>query len=208
MKTDRQTYRMTSLFNRMLIAAVSLTLIALAGCSQAPNRPEATASSAGTAIELNDAQKRAYLLALDAAAEGNYPSAIEGLKQLTREQPNHPGSWLNLAAIYYEAEQNEPLAHALAQARKLDPENALVHNLTGATALKRGEIEKAEEHYRLAISENEHMAEAHYNLALLLDTYYQDIGAAIIHYQAYLELAPEDEATAQWIEQLQHSIED
>lgn len=193
---------------RFSFLAIALAGVLLAGCSQTPERPDASTASDTSFETLSERQRQRYLSALDAAAEGDYPGATDRLHQLSQEQPKHPGIWLNLAAIYYQSNRPEQSREALAQARRLEPDNALIDNLEGSLALDDGDVESAEAHFRRAVTRNNGLAEAHYNLALLYDTYYQKLAPAIEHYQMYLELIPEDDqTTARWIEQLQRSLE-
>jgi len=197
---------MNTVISRLISAAALLTLLLLIGCSQTPTESDATATIEGA--ELTDTQRDRYLKALDAAAEGDYPTATDSLHRLSREQPKHAGTWLNLAAIYYQSEQPERTHEALEKAKALEPDNGLILNLQGALALDDGDIDQAEQYYRSALEKDPELAEAHYNLGLLYDTYYQDLASAISHYQAYLDLLPEDDnTTREWVQQLQRSLD-
>lgn len=199
---------MNTLVSKLNGAAAALTLLLLIGCSQTPTEPATDSAAPSTSAPLTSEQRERYLKALDAAAEGDYPTATERLLQLSREQPKHAGTWLNLAATYYRAERPEQARSALDEAQALEPDNGLVFNLKGSLALDAGEIDKAKQYYQSALNKDSNLAEAHYNLGLLYDTYYQDLAAAISHYQAYLELLPEDDdTTRQWVQQLQRSLE-
>jgi len=199
---------MKTVVSRLSSTAATLTLLLLIGCSQTPTEPASDSAARSTSAPLTSNQRERYLKALDAAAEGDYPTATERLLQLSREQPKHAGTWLNLAAIYYRAEQPEQARSALDEAQALEPDNGLIFNLKGSLALDAGEIDKAKQHYQSALNKDSTLAEAHYNLGLLYDTYYQNLAEAISHYQAYLELLPEnDDTTRQWVQQLQRSLE-
>jgi len=199
---------MNTLVSKLNGAAAALTLLLLIGCSQTPTEPATDSAAHSKSAPLTSEQRERYLKALDAAAEGDYPTATERLHQLSREQPEHAGTWLNLAAIYYRAERPEQARSALDEAQALEPDNGLIFNLKGSLALDAGEIDKAKQYYQSALNKDSNLAEAHYNLGLLYDTYYQNLAEAISHYEAYLELLPEDDdTTRQWVQQLQRSLE-
>ena len=70
-----------------------------------------------------------------------------------------------------------------------------------------GHYKQAEAQYLAAIKLDAACASCHYNLALLYDLYYQDLGKAIGQYQAYLDhITNTDEDTQAWIEELKRNL--
>ncbi len=194
------------IFARLAPLALISALL-LAGCAQSPQNSGPAPDAKAPATELTESQRRLYQRALNAADREDYERATELLTQLSRQQPQHPGTWLNLAGAQYESGNTDQAREALEKAEALASDSALVENLKGSLALEAGDIEAAETYYKSALKHNGELAEAHYNLALLYDTYYQDIARAVEHYQAYLKLIPaEDKRTEQWVEQLKRSL--
>ncbi len=187
--------------------AVSLTMLLLCACSQTPTTETLPVGSSEASTPLTEPQKHLYEQALRHGQAGDYPKAYEQLERLIQQRPGRAELWLHLATAYYHADQDPQAQKALENALTLDPALASAHNLAGAMALQRAEIEAAERHYREALKHDANSADAHYNLALLYDTYYQDLSSAIEHYEAYLALVDNDERTAQWVRQLQSALE-
>jgi Tfp pilus assembly protein PilF len=187
-----------------------IVIVLLVGCTQSPTQPgerDTRDTRANTGVLSEDARSR-YRAALEHASQQQFSKAEQALLRLSREQPRHPGIWLNLASIYYQTDQLEKAQSSVDRAKALEPASAAIYNLKGSLALHSGDVVTAEHHYRRALKYDTQAAEVYYNLGLLYDTYYQDIATAISYYQAYLELNPAtDQQTAQWVEQLKLSLE-
>lgn len=192
---------------RTLTPACLLLAALLSGCAQSPQQPASGADSAGDPQSLSEAQQRLHQSALRAAQQQNYASAIESLERLQRSRPEHPEVWSNLATAYFGEGETDKAREALEKAEFLGAEPAALENLKGSMALEEGKLEQAKKHFHQAVEHNPETADAHYNLGLIYDTYFQDIARAIEHYQRYLTLTPEEDSqTAQWVEQLERSL--
>lgn len=188
-------------------APILAAALLASGCGTTTQTPSEQRHADVSTAALTQSQRQDYQTALRRAARGDYSTAAAALDALSEQQPQHPGVWINLAAAHYQMDNVEKAQQSLAKAGALAPDNALVENLKGSLALHAGEVDEAEQHFQSALSYNPTLAEAHYNLALLYDTYYQAIPDAIEHYQAYLKLTPEnDEDTERWLQQLQRSL--
>lgn len=187
--------------------AVLLALSLLSACSQAPTTEISPVSSSESSTPLTEPQRHLYQQALRHGENGDYPKAYEQLERLVQQRPGRAELWIHLATAYYHADHGPQAQKALENALSLDPTLASAHNLAGTMALKRADIETAEQHFQEALKHNARSADAHYNLALLYDTYYQDLSSAIEHYEAYLALVGHDDRTAQWVRQLQSALE-
>lgn len=188
-------------------AAFLLAVALLSACSQTPITDKLPAGSHETTTALTQPQQQLYEQALRDGQAGNYPAATEQLERLVQQRPGRAELWAHLATAYYHSDQEPHAEKALDNALNLNPNLAAAHNLAGTMALKRAEIETAERHFETALRKNPRSADAHYNLGLLYDTYYQDLSSAIEHYKAYLALVEDDERTAQWVRQLQSALE-
>lgn len=184
-----------------------LFLLVLAGCAtQAPTeKSPATASTTPTTLAPGEA--KSYRDALARIEQGDAGKAISSLKKLAQAHPGQPGLWLNLAIAQYQDQRLDDAKATLAYVQNLDDDIADAHNLAGLLAVDQGDYSAAEKSYRTALKLNKHFADAHYNLALLYDMFYQDISQAVEHYQHYLALTQEeDKATSAWVEELKLTL--
>lgn len=183
-----------------------LAIALLSACSQTPTTDNLPVGSHETNTALTEPQQRLYEQALRHGQAGDYPAAAEQLERLVQQRRGRAELWAHLATAYYHSDHEPQAEKALDNALQLNPNLAIAHNLAGTMALKRAEVESAEKHFKTALKQEPRSADAHYNLGLLYDTYYQDLSSAIEHYQAYLDLV-DDERTAQWVRQLQSALE-
>ncbi len=197
---------MTTLSSMLRSVALSMTLL-LAACSQTPTENTTNNASAPANSQLSTLQHKAVGQAQAHARKGEYHAARNTLERLLEQQPNHPELWANLATLYYQMDEPEACIQALERARQLAPENAQAMNLEGTLALQQGELDAAKHLFKRALESEPEHPEAHYNLALIYDTYYQDLERAVHHYQAYLQFNTEpDNTTADWLKQLQSAL--
>ncbi|WP_051234625.1 tetratricopeptide repeat protein [Marinimicrobium agarilyticum] len=189
------------------VVMVLLAIALLSACSQTPTTDNLSVSASGTSTPLTEPQQQLYEKALRHGQAGDYSAAAEQIERLVQQRPARAELWVHLATAYYHNDHGPQAEKALENALKLNPDLASAHNLAGTMALKRAEIETAEQHFEAALRQDPRSADAHYNLGLLYDTYYQDLSSAIEHYEAYLALVDSDERTAQWVRQLQSALE-
>ncbi len=198
---------MTTLSDILRSGTLSIALM-LTACSHTPEQPSDSSSSVSADSDLSTLQREAVARAKALANRGDYPSARNTLERLLEQQPRHPELWANLAALYYQMAEPEAFTQALKQARQLAPDNAQVMNLEGTLALEKGHVDTAKDWFTRALKSEPEHPEAHYNLALIYDTYYQNLRRAVHHYQAYLKFNAEpDKATADWLKQLERALE-
>jgi tetratricopeptide (TPR) repeat protein len=155
---------------------------------------------------LSPEERTSYQNAIDLIAAGNAEKATPLLNRLTQSYPGHFGSWLNLATAYYKQKKLPEAENALSKAKALNntPET---YNLTGLMNTEKGEYTAAEKNYLSAIGLKNNYAEAHYNLALVHDLYYQDLENAIIHYEKYLSIVENnDKSVTKWVAELKQKI--
>ncbi len=191
------------------LRGVTLTVVLLlSACSQTPEKQTNNRTAEATDSLLSDRHQRAVESIQVDASRGDYQAARSTLERLLEQQPGHPDLWANLAALHHQLDEPEACARALKRARELAPDNAQALNLEGTLALENDDVDTAKEWFRRAVQSEPEHPEAHYNLALLYDTYYQDLERAVHHYQAYLQFSAEpDDATADWLKQLQSALE-
>ena len=187
---------------------VCITAISVVGCSQQKIKGDISNNSSNNIqYKLNSAELKSYQNAITALNENELNTAKTLLQKLSKGQPRLAEIQYNLALTYYKLNDLDGAESSLEQALKLNPEDPQFLVLLGAIETKKGHINLAENLYIKAISHNENYANAHYNLALLYDIYYQDILMAAGHYQRYLELSSyKDKQTVVWLEEINSSF--
>jgi tetratricopeptide (TPR) repeat protein len=201
----------------------SLSMLAVLGaCSSAPavvGKPaeavQQAVSAAATTVAAappvvtevpvpSDAQcafdaARAHLLA------GRTAEAERGFRDVIAKYPELGGAHANLGLILRNAGKHDESIAALEQAVKASPKQPLFHNQLGISYRHRGAFEKARSAYEQAIALDDHYADAHLNLGVLLDLYLGDAVQALTHYERYVALAPNgDPAVGKWVVDLRN----
>ena len=129
------------------------------------------------------------------------------LQKLSNSRPELSEISFNLALTYYKLNDLNGAESSLEQALEVNPDDPQILALKGAIETRKGHIIQAEDLYQKALAKNENFANAHYNLALLYDNYYQDIQLAAGHYQRYLELTDyKDRKTLVWLEEINSTL--
>ncbi|HSX85282.1 MAG TPA: tetratricopeptide repeat protein [Cellvibrio sp.] len=184
-----------------------LMLLVLAGCTTQSPTEKTPDSTSALPTSLTPAEAKNYQNAVARIEEGEAGKAIGGLQKLTQAHPGQPGIWLNLAIAQYQEGELDKAKTTLDQAQRLTDKIPEMYNLAGLIAVDEGDYTTADKHYQKALKLNKHFADAHYNLALLCDIFYQDIERAVEHYQQYLTLIKqEDKATTAWVEELKLTL--
>jgi len=187
-------------------SALIITFL-LTACGTNDTKPTtAKAMSIGLGL-LSEVQKSKYNVALEALRQKDFPRAGKILSSLAKEESSVAEIWMNLALAQFHNSEIEAAKNSLNMTFKLLPEAPQAHNLAGLIAVQEGKFDQAKEHYLSALKIDGKYANAHFNLALLLDVYLQDVRAAIDHYEKYLAAAPDDEQTSDWTKHLRYSLE-
>lgn len=178
------------------------------GCANNETTDANLARTAGQTQALSARDNQAYLAALAQLAGGKPEKAQDDLRRLAKARPDYLGVWINLATAFYKNDRLDEAMDALSRAEELSPEAAEIYNLSGLIAVDRGDYKAAEQHYLTALTLDNEYSDAHYNIALLYDVFYQDLAKAVSHYNRYLALTgSEDATTVSWVKQLTLSLE-
>ena len=190
--------------NYIKLILISLLLSSCATTDEAIN----TTSSGKNPLEQSNDEKIAYDKALTFLNNENLTSAKEIFLQISDARPELAGPHANLAIIALKNKNPERARELIKVALTKNPRFAQALNLLAYLEQISGKIKSAEKHYKEAIENKNDYAIAHYNLALLYDVYFQDIGKAIPHYEKYMELINnKDKNTADWLEQIKRKTE-
>jgi len=180
-----------------------ITLL-LAGCAGQPSTVGKDPQPPSAMINQGEPDMSAAIAAL----EDGKPIVAEALlRGLTQRYPHAGKPWANIGLILFRRGEWNRAQQAAEKSLELQPEIAAADYLLGLIAHKKNDAPQALKHYRSSLAKNPLHAHSHYNLALLYDTYYQDIEKAVHHYHRYLELIQnEDEATLAWVKELESQI--
>lgn len=194
---------------KLIILLPLILLLVLQGCSSpGPQKPDTSAvEKVIESSDLSDLDANLYEKAIATLDAGEAKSATKQLLRLEKKNPAHLGIKINLATAYFLTEKVEDAKKIANRAHSINENIAALQNLLGLIAIEQKQFTDAEKAYLKAIKLDNKLANAHYNLALLYDQYYQDIPKAYQYYQNYLKLVPDDQETTDWVEQLKYSLE-
>jgi tetratricopeptide (TPR) repeat protein len=136
-------------------------------------------------------QHAARFLANDLVKLGEWESALEPLQQLARREPNNQETWYLLGTTYMELSKQ-----ALVRMRDIDPDSALVHQVSGEVMESMKNYDGALVEYEKAVAMAPDRRGAHYKLGNLYWTTSQ-WEAAAREFQAELSLDP-NHCVSQW----------
>ncbi len=180
-----------------------MLVLLLAGCAATPNNTakEPPVQQAPIAVAPD-------LSAAIAALKDGKPIVAEALlRGLAQRYPQAGAPWVNIGLIMFRRGEWDRAQQAAERALALEPEIAVADYLLGMVAHQRNDAPLALKHYTTALEKVPQHAHSHYNLALLYDTFYQDIEKAVHHYYRYLALiTDEDEATLAWVKELEAQL--
>lgn len=183
------------------IRTLALATIWLGGCASLPN------SSAPTTPTALPAE---YAAALDFLKNERWEAAEVALRNYAQKNPQRAGPQLNLALLYLRTERGDQARAAIDQALAINPRHPAALNLRGTLEREAGDFTAAAASYRQAISADKSYANAHLNLAILLDLYSHETRRALKHYRDYAQLVGEeqlDRTTQSWIAEAQRRAE-
>ena len=191
-----------------LIVTFVVTLV-LSACGTQPVVKETTelTSTERTQLPLSLGDIAVLENATSLMRDQKWKQAIKPLKKLQRKYPTNDIVAVNLASSYFASDNIDDAESICNEALSINNNSAEAHNLFGLISVERRKFTVAEASYKKAISLNANYANAHFNLALLYDMYYQEIPKAYQHYLKYLTLVPDDQSTKDWVEQLKYSLD-
>jgi len=190
--------RMRSNYFSLMIA-----LLLLAGCAGTSENvvPEVPQQQTGSETEVD------MSVAIAALNEGKPVIAEALLRGLAQRHPQAGIPWVNIGLIHFRRGEWDRAQQAAEKALALQSEINVADYLLGLVAHQRRDAPLALKHYQASLAKEQQHANSHYNLALLYDTYYQDLEKALFHYNRYLELIDgEDEATRSWVRELEGQL--
>lgn len=181
-------------------------LLSLASCtSTAPKTAGIDQPTSKAALD--EKFRDDYDSALRDMSAKQYQRASSGLNRVMANNPGYLEGWCNLALAYLRSGDIPQAKQAADKAAQLQQRSAPLENLLGLISVEDGAYKTAEQHYIKAITLDPSFANAHYNLALLNDIFFQDIAKAVQHYERYLSLIRNaDPDTEAWVVELKRNL--
>ena len=178
----------------------------LVSCASTP--PAATGIDQATRKSpLGEQYRSDYVKAISDLDTQNFDQASTALNRITTNNPGFVEGWANLSVAQLRAGNISQAKQTANKALKLEPQSATLYNLLGLISVESGAYKNAEQYYARALQLNPELANAHFNLALLNDIYFQNIAKAIQHYEHYLALInTADPDTESWVAELKRNL--
>lgn len=151
------------------------------------------------------AAQRAFDVAVRQLAAGRTQDAERGFKALVQSHPELGGPHANLGLIHRQAGRLPEAVAEMELAVKASPQQPVYLNQLGVTYRMAGQFAKAREAYQRAIALDAGYAAPELNLAILHDMYLRENALALQHYERYMVLAANKDATvAKWVADLKN----
>lgn len=129
------------------------------------------------------------------------------LLEITADQPELAGPWINLGQVYVALDQQEEARHAFEQAIKANPYNCTAYNELGVLSRRYGDFAGAEEQYRTCIELVPEFKDAYLNLGILYELYLGRLTEALEQYRTYQLLSEEPDRRVQgWVMDLERRL--
>ena len=157
--------------------------------------------------ELNAGTRALFERGLSLLKNGQYEAAQVLFEEITADQPELAGPWVNLGFIHAHNGEADAAAQAFQQALTANPHNCDARNQLGVIARREGRFSEAETHYRACIEAQPGYAHAHLNLAILYELYMGRLGEALAAYNEYQLALPEPDAkVGGWMMDLERRV--
>ena len=188
------------------VEPVSEEAIATAGRASVANSG-LTPSIAVPIPDLNSGSQALFDRGLELLRAGK-PEAAEVLfEELTQDQPELAGPWVNLAKIYLMREAQDQAVSALERALQANPQNCDALNQMGVIARRDGRFDDAEGFYKSCLDAQPGYAAAHLNLGILYELYMGRLSEALATYNDYQTMLPDpDQQVAGWVMDLERRV--
>ena len=202
--------------------AVLLLVLLVAACAGTPSPPQGTGPDAGVAAAdgtaaallpalppppVKKGNESVFAEAVAALREGRLTHAEILLLELTSDQPELAGPWINLGQVYVAMDNPEEARRAFQQAIRANPRSCTAYNELGVLSRQNGDFSGAETHYRTCIEVAPQFKDAYLNLGILYELYLGRLPEALDLYQRYLALLGEPDRRVQgWVMDLQRRL--
>jgi tetratricopeptide (TPR) repeat protein len=149
----------------------------------------------------------AFDQAVAALRSGRLQEAAVLLQEITVDQPELAGPWVNLGQVYVMLQQFEDARRAFTSAIVANPRSCAAHNQLGVLSRQFGDFPSAEEHYRSCLEQVPNFKDAYLNLGILYELYLGKLPEALEAYRRYQLLAVEpDRKVRGWVMDLERRL--
>lgn len=129
------------------------------------------------------------------------------LLEITHDQPELAGPWINLGQVYVALNQPEDARLAFQQAIRANPRNCTAYNELGVLSRQFGDFAGAETHYLTCLEMIPSFKDAYLNLGILYELYLGKLPEALEAYRRYQSLLVEpDHRVRGWVMDLQRRL--
>lgn len=133
----------------------------------------------------------AFAEALEAIRSGRFEAAEVLLQEITTEQPELAGPWVNLGRVYVSLERFDDARLAFKNAIKANPRSCHAYNQLGVLSRQVGDFQGAEELYQACLKQMPEFKDAYLNLGILYELYLGKLPEALAAYRQYQSLSLE-----------------
>ena len=189
--------------------SAAAAVLLLAGCAATPPSPDAQGAAVADAPlpEVRGRNADAFERALALLRDDRLAEAEALLLQITADQPELAGPWVNLAQVYLRRDQEDDAQRALLAAVAANPGNCAARNELGVLLRRRGEFAAAEAHYLACLEHQPDFQPAHLNLGILYELYLGRLEEALAAYRRYQALAVQpDRKVGVWVVDLERRL--
>lgn len=166
-----------------------------------------SSSQASQRYEVAPRNAERFELGLAAVDLDDLVAAEKYFLQITKDQPELPGPWANLAQIERQRGDMEAAGTILRRAVDANPDNCQALTSLGLMSREVGDFASAEGYYLDCLQRDADFADAHYNLGILYEIYLGRLPEALASYRTYQELTEKpDRRVAGWVMDLERRI--
>lgn len=209
------------------LISAALLMLAAAGCASVPglgslgeslgdslkrDRAEVDltppdASVNASRYTVSERSRERFDEAISALDAGELTAAERLFRQITKDQPELPAPWINLAQMARERGDVEAAGSILRAAVDADANNCPALTALGVLSRQAGDLASAESYYLSCLARDESYADAHYNLGILYEIYLGRLPDALLAYRKYQALTDtDDRRVAGWVMDLERRI--
>lgn len=173
-----------------------------------PEMAAAVGKPAPPAPEVRVHNAELFVRATELLTTGRLVEAEALLLEVTEDQPELAGPWINLSQVYLAQQRDDDALAALEQAVLANPANCAARTELGVLMRHRGEFAAAESHYLACLEYQPDYRAAYLNLGILYDLYLGRLDDALAAYRHYQSLAAEpDQRVHGWVVDLERRLD-
>jgi len=157
--------------------------------------------------KLNSGSLALFERGLELLREDRLDAAQVLFEELSQDQPELAGPWVNLAKIHLRRDAVDEALVALNMAIAANPHNCDALSQLGVLARRDGRFEEAESMYQACIKSQPSYVGAYLNLGILYELYMGRLGEALAAYNDYQMILPQpDQQVAGWVIDLERRV--